>query len=61
LDADSLVFDPIDLALYVCNRLQLDNEWMVEKVRKLEGKQCGACPGLLQQIDELRRAIANDG
>ena len=26
------MFDPIDLSLYVCRRLQGDNDWLVDKL-----------------------------
>ena len=29
-------FDPIDLALYISQRLQTDNDWLVGKVEHLE-------------------------
>ena len=43
-------FDPVDLALYVCNRLQIDNDWLIEKLAKTERaaneiklKPCDVC------------------
>ena len=29
-------FDPIDLSLYVCTRLQGDNDWLVDKLAQVE-------------------------
>ncbi len=56
LEQEGVSFDPIDLALYVCNRLQLDNEWITEKLSKLDTLKCGKCECLMDEIDELRQA-----
>lgn len=31
-EASMQQFDPIDLALYICRRLQTDNDWLVDKL-----------------------------
>ena len=30
------LFDPIELALYICRRLQTDNDWLVDKLASVE-------------------------
>lgn len=30
------MLDPIDLSLYVCRRLQGDNDWLVDKLAQVE-------------------------
>ena len=65
LNKPGQLFDPVDLALFVCGRLQTDNEWLLDKLAAINNKSsgCSRCQQVSKQIekctDEGAANIAN--